>query len=40
MQQIAELETAVDAEDFDEAAKVSEQVLAGIKGLTGAPAIA
>ncbi len=40
MQQITELETAADAEDFDEAAKVSEQVLAGIKGLAGAPAIA
>ncbi|MGB7975952.1 MAG: hypothetical protein WCF81_16745 [Roseiarcus sp.] len=39
MQQITELETAVDAEDFDEAAKASEQVLAGIKGLAGAPAI-
>jgi hypothetical protein len=40
MQQITELETAADAEDFDEAAKVSEQVLAGIKGLAGAPAAA
>jgi len=40
MQQITELETAADAEDFGEAAKVSEQVLAGIKGLAGAPAIA
>jgi hypothetical protein len=39
VQQITELETAVDAENFDEAAKVSEQVLAGIKGLAGAPAI-
>jgi hypothetical protein len=39
MQQIAVLETAVGAEDLDEAAKVSEQVLAGIKGLVGAPAI-
>jgi hypothetical protein len=37
MQQITELETAADAEDFDEAAKVSEHVLAGIKGLAGAP---
>jgi hypothetical protein len=40
MQKITELETAADAEDFDEAARVSEQVLAGIKGLAGAPAIA
>jgi hypothetical protein len=40
MQQITDLETAADAEDFDEAAKISEQVLAGIKGLAGAPAIA
>jgi hypothetical protein len=40
MQQITDLETAADAEDFDEAAKVSEQVLASIKGLAGAPAIA
>jgi hypothetical protein len=36
MQQITELETAADAENFDEAAKVSGHVLAGIKGLAGA----
>ena len=39
LMQLTELETAADAEDLDEAAKVSEQVLAGIKGLAGAPAI-